>query len=67
MNRRRPRFGRRSVLPHGPAVRAARRQMRAQRRLLHLAGKIDFHVGFDPEDGDDEDLDWDVEPTASAR
>jgi Arc/MetJ family transcription regulator len=30
----------------------------AQRRLLEMAGKVDFVEGYDPEDGDDEHAEW---------
>lgn len=39
-----------------------RRQMKAQRELLAMAGKVDWVEGYDPEDGDDEHLDWGVAP-----
>ncbi|MBA4182018.1 MAG: DUF2191 domain-containing protein [Anaerolinea sp.] len=33
-------------------------QMKAQRALMEMAGKVEFFEGYDPEEGDDEHSEW---------
>lgn len=33
-------------------------QMKAQRALIDMAGKVEFFEGYDPEEGDDEHSEW---------
>ncbi len=42
-------------------------QMRAQRRLLDLAGQIEFTEGYDPEEGDNAPTEWTFNPGRKSR